>query len=125
MSKTRRKAWRGRALAASAPARQRQQHPPRERAAVSVRIWPWLALAELPRERKIAFGVLGSVLFIGLAIRVWLSVNDDGIYWPDEIFQSLEPAHRLVFGYGLYAWEFVDGARNWAFPAFVAALFEV
>src|SRR5439155_17397736 len=43
----------------------------------------------------------------------------------DEIYQSLEPAHRLVFGYGLLAWEFIDGARNWTFPAFVAAVFEV
>ena len=41
-------------------------------------------------------------------------LTDDGIYWPDEIHQSLEPAHRLVFGYGLIAWEFSDGARNWA-----------
>ena len=48
--------------------------------------------------------------------------TDDGIYWPDEIHQSLEPAHRLVFGYGLIAWEFVEGARNWAFPGFIAGL---
>jgi GPI mannosyltransferase 3 len=69
--------------------------------------------------------VLGSALFVGMAIRAWLSLNDDGLYWPDEIFQSLEPAHRLVFGYGLLAWEFIDGARNWAFPGFVAALLAV
>ncbi len=47
---------------------------------------------------------------------------DDGLYWPDEIFQSLEPAHRWVFGYGLVAWEFIDGARNWTFPALVGAV---
>jgi hypothetical protein len=82
-------------------------------------------LAELPRDQKIALAVLGSALLVGAAIRVWLSLNDDGIYWPDEIFQSLEPAHRLVFGYGIVAWEFSDGARNWAFPGFVAALFQV
>src|SRR5947208_4351273 len=80
---------------------------------------------ETHAERRIALYVLGGALALGTALRVWLSLNDDGIYWPDEVFQSLEPAHRLVFGYGLVAWEFVEGARNWAFPGFVAALFAV
>lgn len=62
---------------------------------------------------------MGS-LALGLALRLWLALTDDGFYWPDEIYQSVEPAHRLVFGYGLLAWEFVDGARNWAFPGLVA-----
>lgn len=38
------------------------------------------------------------------------------------MYQSLEPAHRLAFGYGLIAWEFVEGARNWAFPGALAAV---
>jgi hypothetical protein len=54
-----------------------------------------------------------------------MALTDDGIYWPDEVFQSLEPAHRLVFGYGLQAWEFIEGARNWALPALVAALLKL
>src|SRR5262249_8838579 len=48
-----------------------------------------------------------------------------GINWPDEIFQSLEPAHRLVFGYGLIAWEFILGARTWALPGLVAPLLKL
>ncbi len=63
--------------------------------------------------------LVGS-LVVAAAVRLWLVLNDDGFYWPDEIYQSIEPAHRLVFGYGLLAWEFVDGARNWAFPGLVA-----
>jgi GPI mannosyltransferase 3 len=59
---------------------------------------------------------------VGLACRAYVTFTDDGIYWPDEIHQSLEPAHRLVFGYGLIAWEFSDGARNWAFPGLIAAV---
>ena len=39
-----------------------------------------------------------------------------------RIHQSLEPAHRLVFGYGLIAWEFSEGARNWAFPGLIAGV---
>jgi hypothetical protein len=66
--------------------------------------------------------ILWSALLIGLGCRAYVMLTDDGIYWPDEIHQSLEPAHRLVFGYGLVAWEFVEGARNWTFPGLVAGL---
>lgn len=65
--------------------------------------------------------LLVAALAAGAVLRAWLAFHDDGLYWPDEIYQSLEPAHRLVFGYGLVAWEFIDGARSWAFPALVAA----
>jgi hypothetical protein len=66
--------------------------------------------------------VLGLALAIGLAGRVWLSLTDDGIYWPDEVYQSLEPAHRLVYGYGLIAWEYGLGARTWLLPGVVALI---
>lgn len=69
--------------------------------------------------------ILVFALVAGLGLRVWLSFDDDGIYRPDEIYQSLEPAHRLVFGYGLIAWEFSTGARNWALPGLVAGLFKL
>jgi hypothetical protein len=64
--------------------------------------------------------LLGSALLAGLICRVFVVFTDDGIYWPDEVYQSLEPAHFLVFGYGLLPWEFVEGARNWALPGLVA-----
>ena len=69
--------------------------------------------------------LLGVVLAAGAAVRAWVSLRDDGIYWPDEIYQSLEPAHRLVFGRGLRAWEFVEGGRSWAFPGVVAAIMKL
>lgn len=40
---------------------------------------------------------------------------------PDEIFQALEPGHRLAFGYGMVPWEFDYGARSWAL-GYLAAL---
>jgi hypothetical protein len=66
--------------------------------------------------------ILWPSLLAGLACRLFVAFTDHGIYWPDEIHQSLEPAHRLVFGYGLVAWEFSEGARNWAFPGLIAGL---
>jgi GPI mannosyltransferase 3 len=76
-------------------------------------------------ERRIGFVVLALVLWVGAVLRAWLAVSDDGIYWPDEVYQSLEPAHRLVFGHGLVAWEFIEGARHWAFPGIVAGLLKI
>ncbi len=75
-----------------------------------------------PTEGLLARVVLVLTLGVGAGLRVYLALTDDGLYWPDEIFQSLEPAHRLVFGYGLRAWEFIEGARNWVLPGLVAAL---
>lgn len=69
--------------------------------------------------------VLGLSLVVGALARLYVAFTDDGIFWPDEVYQSLEPAHRLVFGYGMVAWEFIDGARNWALPGLVAALMKL
>ncbi|HVE84017.1 MAG TPA: hypothetical protein VND93_14265 [Myxococcales bacterium] len=76
-------------------------------------------------ERRLALGALAAALAAGLLARLWLAFTDDGIYWPDEIYQSLEPAHRLVFGYGLVPWEFIQGARSWAFPGALAAVLKL
>jgi len=76
-------------------------------------------------RRWYALAVMAGALLIGGVLRLWLALTDDGIYWPDEIYQSIEPAHRLVFGYGLVPWEFIDGARNWALPWLIAVLFKL
>lgn len=77
---------------------------------------------EAPFERRLGLLLLGASLVLGAAFRLHRALSDDGIYWPDEVYQSLEPAHRLVYGYGLVAWEFVEGARNWALPGLVAGV---
>jgi GPI mannosyltransferase 3 len=38
----------------------------------------------------------------------------------DEVYQTLEQAHRLVFGYGEVPWEFHVGARSWLLPGVLA-----
>ncbi|MBE2253709.1 MAG: hypothetical protein IAE78_29540 [Myxococcus sp.] len=69
------------------------------------------------------------LLLVPMALGLWLRLrvigSDDGIFWPDEIYQSFEPAHALVFGHGLIPWEFIDGARNWALPGLVALVMKV
>jgi GPI mannosyltransferase 3 len=65
------------------------------------------------------------VLAIGaLALRLavaWWSEQDNH---PDTIFQYLEQAHRLVYGYGFVPWEFRFGARNWLLPGALAGLLD-
>ena len=68
-------------------------------------------------------GVL--VLVVAAIPRVWAAWFDHGVFWPDEIFQSVEQAHRLVFGYGITPWEFREGARSWVFPGMVAAVLKL
>jgi GPI mannosyltransferase 3 len=41
---------------------------------------------------------------------------------PDEVYQFLEPAFARVHGYGLLAWEWKSGLRNWAVPLVLAAI---
>jgi hypothetical protein len=65
------------------------------------------------------------VLLAGGILRLWLGFHLDDMYWPDETYKSLEQAHRLVFGYGIVPWEFVEGANHWAWPATVALIFKV
>lgn len=65
------------------------------------------------------------VLAGATALRVWLAWYDHSVFWPDEIHQSLEQAHRAAFGYGLLSWEFRDGARSWLFPGIIAGIWKL
>lgn len=74
------------------------------------------------RARLRAWSGLHFVAIAALALRLivaWLSVR---ISHPDEIFQYLEQAHRLVCGYGIVPWEFRSGARNWLLPGALAMM---
>ena len=63
-----------------------------------------------------------ALLGFALALRVGLAVGSPNIFYPDEIFQTLEPAHRLAFGYGAISWEWRLGIRSWVFPTFLAGV---
>lgn len=63
---------------------------------------PWWSLA-------IVFG-------FAWVLRTFVALHWPSLHHPDELFQALEQAHRLVFGTGLVPWEFRDGARSWLLP---------
>lgn len=74
---------------------------------------------------QVARWVLAVALLAGGLLRFSVLSSDHGIFWPDELYQSFEPAHALVFGHGLIPWEFFDGARNWALPGLVALVMKL
>jgi phosphatidylinositol glycan class B len=79
-----------------------------------------------PPERDRQFLILAALLLAAAAVpRFWAAWIDQGLFWPDEIFQSLEQAHRLVFGYGVVPWEFRLGARSWVFPGVIGGLLKL
>lgn len=63
-----------------------------------------------------------AILAGGIIIRLAASLYWENIIWPDELYQSLEQAHRLAFGYGLVPWEFVEGLRSYLVPFFLAGI---
>ncbi len=48
-----------------------------------------------------------------------------GRWHPDEVFQFLEPAWLRVHGYGIRAWEWEVGLRNWGMPLLYAWLLHI
>ena len=57
-----------------------------------------------------------AICVAGLVARLAVYYLRPGIVAPDEVFQYLEQAHRLVFHVGLVPWEYVLGIRNWLIP---------
>jgi GPI mannosyltransferase 3 len=54
-----------------------------------------------------------------------LAVAELGRLHPDEVYQFLEPAYFRVHGYGVLAWEWRQGLRNWAAPLLLSAVLRV
>jgi hypothetical protein len=65
---------------------------------------------------------LGCLLIVAACLRLAVAHSQHNLIWADEVFQVLEPAHRLVYGNGLVAWEWVVGMRSWLFPGAIASM---
>lgn len=76
--------------------------------------------ARAPSER--AWIWLGVTCLIALALRLVPVLVFPSMNQGDEIFQSIEQAHRAIFGSGIIPWEFRYGARSWLVPGALAGL---
>jgi hypothetical protein len=66
--------------------------------------------------------LLAVIIIAAVIVRVITAVTSDSFNHPDENFQVLEQAHRLVFGYGFVPWEYRFSARSWIVPDIMAIL---
>ncbi|HEX2217595.1 MAG TPA: hypothetical protein VHG35_02245 [Gemmatimonadales bacterium] len=89
---------------------------------------PWHAAGirttSLPSRgmQPIAWAWLGVVLLAAFGLRIGLAVLLPNVHHADEVFQALEPAHRLWFDWGVVSWEWRDGVRSWLFPGLLAGV---
>ncbi|KAJ1805580.1 hypothetical protein LPJ75_005271 [Coemansia sp. RSA 2598] len=63
------------------------------------------------------------VLALSLALRLANVCLVQTFIHPDETWQSLEVAHRAVFGYGYITWEWRHALRGFAHPMLFAAVY--
>ncbi|XP_060527304.1 GPI mannosyltransferase 3 [Cylas formicarius] len=65
-----------------------------------------------------------DVFLIFLSVRILSVFCIQSFFVPDEYWQSLEVAHKLVFGYGYLTWEWVLGIRSYIHPLLVAIFYK-
>lgn len=66
-----------------------------------------------------------SIFAFCLAFRALNSLLVQTYFNPDEHWQALEVAHRMVFGYGHLTWEWKKGIRSYLHPLMFALLYKV
>jgi len=84
---------------------------------------PWDYSCSETRGRRLA-AALTTVCLIAFVARLIPVLFYPSLAHPDETFQSVEQAHRIVYGLGLVPWEFVYGVRSWLLPGALAGLME-
>jgi len=66
-----------------------------------------------------------SVFWSVLTLRIVNSLCVSTYFNPDEYWQSLEVAHKIVFGYGHLTWEWKEGIRGYSHPLIFAAVYYI
>nr|XP_024923463.2 mannosyltransferase APTG1 isoform X2 [Ziziphus jujuba var. spinosa] len=66
-----------------------------------------------------------AIFALCLAFRIANALVVQTYFNPDEHWQALEVAHRIVFGYGHLTWEWKKGIRSYLHPLLFALLYKV
>lgn len=81
---------------------------------------PALGIPAAFRHRRPRAADIATVILLGGVIARLATLAVPHFFFADEIFQYLEPAHRLAFGHGIVTWEYRTHARSWLFPLLLA-----
>ncbi|MBS0960590.1 glycosyltransferase family protein [Acetobacter thailandicus] len=71
------------------------------------------------------YSALTLCLFMAFTARLLVAIVWPQPWRPDEIFQYMEPAHKLAFGTGITTWEWHAGIRSWLVPGIIAQLMKI
>lgn len=63
-----------------------------------------------------------AVFLLALVTRGYALWETKTFYHADEVYQFLEQAHKLAFGYGVTPWEYLMGVRSWFYPIILYAI---
>ncbi|MBO4441000.1 glycosyltransferase family 39 protein [bacterium] len=65
------------------------------------------------------------IFCVSMAVRAVASCTSFAQIYPDEIYQTVEMAHKLAFGKAITYWEFRVGARSWFLPGILAGVYKI
>ncbi|MFZ0591300.1 MAG: hypothetical protein WAM39_12515 [Bryobacteraceae bacterium] len=68
------------------------------------------------KQRRALAILAGILLLAALILRVGIAERTESLDWPDEIFQTREPAHHLAYGNWVRTWEYQLGCGHGFFP---------
>lgn len=66
-----------------------------------------------------------SLFCVILPLRLFNAFTVQTFFQPDEFFQALEPAHKMVYGYGYLTWEWKEGLRSSLHPLLYVAAYKL
>ncbi|XP_044463121.1 mannosyltransferase APTG1 [Mangifera indica] len=81
--------------------------------------------AETESSSSVLFASEKRVFAVCLALRIVNALLIQTYFNPDEHWQALEVAHRMVFGYGHLTWEWKKGIRSYLHPMLFALLYKI
>lgn len=67
--------------------------------------------------------LVALTLLAGGVLRLVLALTRSDLAWPDEHFQTLEPAAWLALDRGYLSWEWTHGYRTWVMPGLYLPVF--
>lgn len=68
--------------------------------------------------------LFGTLLAVGIVLRLAASVLSQGFIYPDEHQEYLEVAQGIVYGPHISWWEYERGIRHYLYPSFLALLLQ-